>query len=145
MTMFDQMVEELDGSKNEWGWSKSKLGANAILGVSLAVCRAGAAVNKVPLYRHIAALGTFISFYVKSFSDNLLVSGKQWPIDSSRAILQRDQWRFPCRQPTGHAGVHDRPYWCDIFQTGTSVFIRLPRKLNDCRRRCKWAPKSTIT
>merc|ERR1711997_30376 len=37
------MVEELDGSKNEWGWSKSKLGANAILGVSLAVSRAGAA------------------------------------------------------------------------------------------------------
>merc|ERR1712003_328169 len=34
------MVEELDGSKNEWGWSKSKLGANAILAVSMAVCRA---------------------------------------------------------------------------------------------------------
>lgn len=29
------MVEELDGSKNEWGWAKSKLGANAILGMSL--------------------------------------------------------------------------------------------------------------
>ena len=27
------MVEEMDGSKNEWGWSKSKLGANAILAV----------------------------------------------------------------------------------------------------------------
>lgn len=36
------MVEELDGSSNEFGWSKAKLGANAILGVSLAVCRAGA-------------------------------------------------------------------------------------------------------
>ena len=34
----DKMVQELDGSKNEWGWSKSKLGANAILGVSMAVC-----------------------------------------------------------------------------------------------------------
>eukprot|EP01083_Nonionella_stella_P021777 60298_1 len=50
------MVEELDGSQNEWGWSKAKLGANAILGVSLAVCRAGAAARGVPLYRHIAAL-----------------------------------------------------------------------------------------
>eukprot|EP01084_Bolivina_argentea_P196760 337290_1 len=50
------MVEELDGSKNEWGWSKSKLGANAILGVSLAVARAGAAANGVPLYQHIANL-----------------------------------------------------------------------------------------
>lgn len=52
-----QMVQELDGTKNEWGWSKSKLGANAILGVSLAVCRAGAAAAKVPLYRHVATLG----------------------------------------------------------------------------------------
>merc|ERR1712048_149711 len=50
------MVEELDGSKNEWGWSKSKLGANAILGVSLAVARAGAAANGIPLYQHIANL-----------------------------------------------------------------------------------------
>merc|ERR1719356_1981065 len=50
------MVEELDGTKNEWGWSKSKLGANAILGVSLAVARAGAAAKSVPLYQHIANL-----------------------------------------------------------------------------------------
>ena len=50
------MVEELDGSKNEWGWSKSKLGANAILGVSLAIARAGAAANGIPLYQHIANL-----------------------------------------------------------------------------------------
>lgn len=37
------MVEELDGTKNEWGWCKEKLGANAILAVSLAIARAGAA------------------------------------------------------------------------------------------------------
>jgi len=51
-----KMVEELDGSVNEWGWSKAKLGANAILAVSMAVCKAGAAAKKVPLYEHIAAL-----------------------------------------------------------------------------------------
>ena len=50
------MVQVLDGSKNEWGWCKSNLGANAILGVSLAVCRAGAHAKKIPLYRHIADL-----------------------------------------------------------------------------------------
>jgi enolase len=44
------MVEELDGSQNEWGWSKSKLGANAILAVSLANARAGAASSRIPLY-----------------------------------------------------------------------------------------------
>ena len=50
------MVEELDGSKNEWGWNKAKLGANAVLSVSMAVCKAGAAVKNVPLYKHIADL-----------------------------------------------------------------------------------------
>jgi len=50
------MVETLDGSKNEWGWSKAKLGANAILAVSMAVCRAGAAASEMPLYQYIAKL-----------------------------------------------------------------------------------------
>lgn len=41
----------LDGTEN-----KSKFGANAILGVSLAVCKAGAAKKGIPLYKHIAEL-----------------------------------------------------------------------------------------
>ncbi|KAK9114635.1 hypothetical protein Syun_021432 [Stephania yunnanensis] len=45
------MVQRLDGAVNEWGWCKQKLGANAILGVSLAVCKAGASVKKVSLYK----------------------------------------------------------------------------------------------
>lgn len=47
----DKFMLELDGTDN-----KAKLGANAILGVSLAVCKAGAAHKGVPLYRHIADL-----------------------------------------------------------------------------------------
>ena len=47
----DQLMLDLDGTEN-----KTKLGANAILGVSLAVCKAGAAHKGVPLYRHIASL-----------------------------------------------------------------------------------------
>merc|ERR1712156_805551 len=47
----DQFMLDLDGTEN-----KSKLGANAILGVSLAVCKAGAKHKGVPLYRHIADL-----------------------------------------------------------------------------------------
>eukprot|EP00931_Biecheleriopsis_adriatica_P029083 TRINITY_DN17314_c0_g1_i1.p1 TRINITY_DN17314_c0_g1~~TRINITY_DN17314_c0_g1_i1.p1 ORF type:complete len:624 (+),score=162.58 TRINITY_DN17314_c0_g1_i1:337-2208(+) len=50
------MVEEIDGSKNEWGWSKSKIGANAILAVSMAVCRAGAAANQMLLYQYISKI-----------------------------------------------------------------------------------------
>lgn len=47
----DEFMLNLDGTKN-----KSKLGANAILGVSIAVCKAGAAELGIPLYRHIANL-----------------------------------------------------------------------------------------
>ncbi|CAN6452341.1 unnamed protein product [Victoria cruziana] len=50
------MVQQLDGTVNEWGWCKQKLGANAILAVSLAVCKVGASVLKIPLYKHIANL-----------------------------------------------------------------------------------------
>merc|ERR1719487_35045 len=50
------MVEQLDGSKNEWGFSKANLGANAILSVSMAVARAGAAAKGMPLYKYIAEL-----------------------------------------------------------------------------------------
>lgn len=50
-TAVDNFLLSLDGTEN-----KSKLGANAILGVSLAVCKAGAAAKGVPLYRHIADL-----------------------------------------------------------------------------------------
>ncbi|MCX6781949.1 MAG: phosphopyruvate hydratase [Candidatus Magasanikbacteria bacterium] len=44
----DQKMIALDGTKN-----KSKLGANAILSVSLAVARAGAVAARIPLYRHL--------------------------------------------------------------------------------------------
>merc|ERR1712176_481219 len=55
-TIDKKMVETLDGTKNEWGWSKSKLGANAILAVSMAVCRAGASALEMPLYQYLAQL-----------------------------------------------------------------------------------------
>lgn len=47
----DNAMIELDGTPN-----KGSIGANAILAVSLAVCKAGAAEKGVPLYRHIAEL-----------------------------------------------------------------------------------------
>ena len=49
--LIDNIMIELDGTD-----SKKKLGANAILGVSLAVCRAAAAEAGLPLYRHIGGL-----------------------------------------------------------------------------------------
>ena len=44
----DEVLIDLDGSEN-----KSQLGANAILGVSMAVARAAAEVSGLPLYRYL--------------------------------------------------------------------------------------------
>jgi enolase len=48
----DQTMCRLDGTP-----TKSKLGANAILAVSMAVARAGAAVSGLPLYRYLGGAG----------------------------------------------------------------------------------------
>jgi enolase len=47
----DAFLNKLDGTEN-----KSKLGANAILGVSLGIAKAGAAEKGVPLYQHVSDL-----------------------------------------------------------------------------------------
>jgi enolase len=47
----DDKMLSLDGTPN-----KAKLGANAILGVSLAVAKAGAAAQDIPLWKHFANL-----------------------------------------------------------------------------------------
>lgn len=51
----DQKLIELDGTA-----TKSNLGANAMLGVSLAVAKAAAAELDIPLYRYIGGTNTFV-------------------------------------------------------------------------------------
>lgn len=46
--LIDKLMIELDGTEN-----KSRLGANAILGVSIAACKAAAIQKKMPLYRYL--------------------------------------------------------------------------------------------
>ena len=64
----DEFMIKLDGTPN-----KSKLGANAILGVSLAAANAAAANQGIPLYQHIANLSKskrinmFYQFHSKMF------------------------------------------------------------------------------
>lgn len=50
------MVLKLDGSENEWGFPKAKLGANAVLAVSMCICRAGAQAFGLELFEYIGAL-----------------------------------------------------------------------------------------
>ncbi|HEX5855102.1 MAG TPA: phosphopyruvate hydratase, partial [Thermoanaerobaculia bacterium] len=50
--LLDRILIELDGTEN-----KGRLGANAILGVSLAVARAAAAASGLPFYRYLGGAG----------------------------------------------------------------------------------------
>jgi enolase len=50
--LLDRILIELDGTPN-----KGRLGANAILGVSLAVCRAASEASGLPLYRYLGGAG----------------------------------------------------------------------------------------
>jgi enolase len=52
--LIDQTMIELDGTEN-----KSRLGANAMLAVSLACARAAAHARKQPLYRYLGGVGPF--------------------------------------------------------------------------------------
>lgn len=53
--LIDQFMIDLDGTEN-----KSKLGANAILGVSLAVAKAGAKEASLPLYQYIGGTNAHV-------------------------------------------------------------------------------------
>ena len=66
----DDAMIALDGTP-----TKSKLGANAILGVSMAAARGGAAVKRTPLYRHLASLYGGSSFTLPVPMMNILNGG----------------------------------------------------------------------
>ena len=51
----DQTMIDLDGTS-----TKSKFGANAILGISMAVAKAAAKALNVPLYRYIGGMNTYV-------------------------------------------------------------------------------------
>ena len=76
----DMVMIELDGTQN-----KSPLGANAILGVSLAVAKAAADARGLPLYRYVGG------------------SLRACP---AGADDEHHQWRRTCRQPDRHPGIH---------------------------------------
>jgi len=50
------MIYTLDGTTNEWGHPKAKLGANAVLGVSMCIARAGAQAFGLELFEYVSEL-----------------------------------------------------------------------------------------
>ncbi|MCB9362547.1 phosphopyruvate hydratase [Candidatus Woesearchaeota archaeon] len=67
----DKLMNELDGTPN-----KGKLGANAILAVSMSVCKAGAASTGLPLYRYIGGLFGNEDYVLPVPSFNVINGGK---------------------------------------------------------------------
>ncbi|MGH9481102.1 MAG: phosphopyruvate hydratase [Terriglobales bacterium] len=91
----DRRLIELDGTAN-----KSKLGANAILAVSMAAARAAAAARGLPLYRSLGGPEARTS---RQLGDALSASGR--PLPGSDARPQPDQREggsskmWPCHLP----------------------------------------------
>jgi enolase len=107
----DQLLLDLDGTPN-----KGKLGANAILGVSLAVAHAAAAIAGLPLYRY---LGGSNAKYLPVPMMNILNGGKHADnnIDFQEFMVM----------PLGARSFHE------ALRMGAEVFHSLKKVLHDRR------------
>ena len=74
----DDELIGMDGTEN-----KSKLGANAILGVSMAACKAGAMCKEIELYRHIGEVfGKGKNFLMPKPQMNVINGGKHAGVEN---------------------------------------------------------------
>jgi len=105
----DELMIELDGTPN-----KGKFGANAILGVSLAVAKAGAAQKRIPLYQHFAELAgnTKLTLPVPSF--NVINGGKH----AGNALAFQEFMVLPVGAPTFSDAMR---IGCEVYATLKSV------------------------
>jgi len=105
----DQVMIDLDGTEN-----KGKFGANAILGVSMAVAKAAAAAAKLPLYRYLGGCNAHV---LPVPMMNILNGGKH-------ADNNVDLQEFMV-QPWG------APTFAEGLRMGTEVFHALKKVLHD--------------
>jgi len=106
----DQLMIDLDGTDN-----KENLGANAILSVSIATCRASANSQKIPLYQRIANIAGSTSFSMPLPMMNILNGG-------SHADNNIDIQEFMI-QPVGAQSMSQ------ALQMGAEVFHTLKKVL----------------
>src|ERR1700692_3796421 len=105
----DQTMIALDGTPN-----KGRLGANAILGVSLAVAKAAAAANKLPLYRYVGGTSARL---LPTPMMNIINGGVHAdnPIDFQEFMIM----------PVG------APSFREALRAGSEIFPQLPGALRD--------------
>ena len=108
----DQLMIDLDGTDN-----KSKLGANAILAVSLATAKAAAASKNIPLYEHFANLFGNTSYTMPVPQMNIINGGEHADnsIDFQEFMIL----------PTG------LPSFSEALRAGAEVFHSLKKVLHD--------------
>jgi enolase len=105
----DQLMIDLDGTKN-----KSKLGANAILGVSLAVAKAAANELGLPLYRYIGG-----------------VSAKTLPVPMMNIINGGSHSDAPIAFQEFMVMPSGAKSFTHALQIGTEIFHHLKKVLHD--------------
>lgn len=102
----DQIMINLDGTEN-----KNKLGGNAIVGVSMAVCRASARSQKIPLYQYFGQLSGNSKFDLPQPLILVLEGGKHgnWSTDLQEYFVIPKKEAFPSFKECLRAGA-------EIFQ-----------------------------
>ncbi len=108
-TGIDNILIDLDGTPN-----KSRLGANAILGVSLALAKAAAEDNGMPLYRYVGGISANM---LPVPMMNIVNGGKHAdnPIDIQEFMIQ----------PVGASSI------ADAVRIGAEIFATLKQQLHD--------------
>ena len=107
-TKIDNTLINLDGTQN-----KSRLGANAILGVSLASARAASTLNDIPLYQH---LGTTNEFIMPVPMMNILNGGSH----ANNTVDIQEFMIFPFGAST----------FSEALRIGTEIFHKLKSELH---------------
>ena len=107
-TKIDNSMISLDGTQN-----KSRLGANAILGVSLASARAASTANNIPLYQH---LGTANDFIMPAPMMNILNGGSH----ANNTVDIQEFMIFPFGAST----------FSEALRIGTEIFHKLKSELH---------------
>jgi enolase len=110
----DQAMIDLDGGSDS---KKDRLGANAILAVSMAVCRAGAAKKAIPLYKHINALAGNPTLVLPVPCFNLLNGGEH----AGNGLCMQEF----CIMPTGADSFsHAMQIGVEVYHTLKRVLIK---------------------
>ncbi len=110
----DTLMIELDATPN-----KAKLGANAILGVSLAVAKAGAQSRRLPLYEHIRQIYSLSldGYHLPVPMMNIINGGKH----ADNNVDLQEFMVMPCGAPS----------FKEALRMGAEVFHNLKKVLKD--------------